>query len=77
MSIQQLIRCGAAASLIAMGTGRSMVGLGDSRSSECQWYRSSCMHEGSYDPGEEDYAEEEAKRLNKQSSDRLRRSSGN
>jgi len=35
------------------------------------------MHEGSYDPGEEDYAEEEAKRLNKQSSDRLRRSSGN
>ncbi|WP_447981153.1 hypothetical protein [Achromobacter kerstersii] len=74
MSIQMLIRCGAALSLIAMGSGCSMVGLGDSRSSECQWYRSSCMHEGSYEPGEDDYAEEEAKRLNKQSSDRLRRS---
>ena len=74
MSIQMLIRCGAALSLIAMGSGCSMVGLGDSRSSECQWYRSSCMHEGSYEAGEEDYAEEEAKRLNKQSSDRLRRS---
>jgi hypothetical protein len=35
------------------------------------------MHEGSYDPGEEDYAEEEATRLNQESSDRLRRSSGN
>ncbi|MNI73875.1 hypothetical protein D3C73_1299140 [compost metagenome] len=77
MSIQSLVRCGAAVALIAMGSGCSFVGLGDSRSSECQWYRSSCMHEGSYDPGEEDYAEEEAKRLNQESSDRLRRSSGN
>jgi hypothetical protein len=31
------------------------------------------MYEGSYEPGEEDYAEDEAKRLNKDSSDRLRR----
>lgn len=77
MLIQTLVRSAAALSLIALGSGCSMIGLGDSRSSECQWYRSSCMHEGSYDPGEEDYAEAEAKRLNKQSSDRLRRSSGN
>ncbi|WMD21576.1 hypothetical protein RAS12_04155 [Achromobacter seleniivolatilans] len=78
MSIQMLGRCGVALVLIALGSGCSMMGRGDSsRSSECSWYRSSCIHEGSYEPGEESYAEEEAKRLNKASSDRLRRSSGN
>lgn len=35
------------------------------------------MYEGKYEEGEEDYAEDAAKRLNKNSSDRLRRSSGN
>ncbi|EHK63466.1 hypothetical protein KYC_25158 [Achromobacter arsenitoxydans SY8] len=34
------------------------------------------MYEGQYESGEEGYAEDEAKRLNKESSDRLRRSSG-
>lgn len=34
------------------------------------------MYDGKYEPGEEDYAEVEAKRLNKASTDRLRRSSG-
>jgi len=34
------------------------------------------MYEGKYESGEEDYAESEAQRLNKESSDRLRRSSG-
>ncbi len=34
------------------------------------------MYDGKYEQGEEDYAESEAKRLNKASTDRLRRSSG-
>lgn len=34
------------------------------------------MYEGKYEQGEEDYAESEAQRLNKNSTDRLRRSSG-
>jgi hypothetical protein len=35
------------------------------------------MYEGQYEPGERDYAEQEAKRLNQAASDKLRRSSGN
>lgn len=78
MFIQMLSRCGVALFLIALGSGCSWIGLGDSgHSSECKWSRSSCLYEGSYEPGEEDYAEEEAKRLNKASSVKLRGSSGN
>ncbi len=40
---------------------------------ECK-IRSKCMYEGSYEPGEREYAEEEAARLNKAASRRLRRS---
>lgn len=69
MSIQTLGRCGVVLFLAALSSGCSI-------GSECAWYRSSCMYEGKYDSGEEDYAEDEAKRLNKESSDRLRRSSG-
>ncbi|MNQ40153.1 hypothetical protein D3C85_537940 [compost metagenome] len=78
MSVQMLSRCGIALLLFALGSGCSWVGLGgSSRSDECKWSRSSCLYEGGYEAGEEDYAEEEAKRLNKASSDKLRRSSGN
>ncbi len=70
MSIQTLGRCGVLLFLAALNSGcSSLVG-------ECAWYRSSCMYEGQYESGEEGYAEDEAKRLNKESSDRLRRSSG-
>jgi len=41
---------------------------------ECRWDRSRCMYEGKYDPGERDYAEEEAARLNKAELRRVRRS---
>jgi hypothetical protein len=34
------------------------------------------MYEGAYEPGERDYAEQEAKRLNQAASRRLRRISG-
>lgn len=32
---------------------------------QCTWNRDSCMYEGQYEPGEEEYAEKEARRLNK------------
>ncbi|RIJ01188.1 hypothetical protein DXK93_23015 [Achromobacter sp. K91] len=70
MSIQRLSRCSIHLFLAALSSGCSLGG-------ECGWNRSSCMYEGKYEEGEEDYAEDEAKRLNKNSSDRLRRSSGN
>ncbi|ARP96914.1 hypothetical protein CAL15_22625 [Bordetella genomosp. 13] len=41
---------------------------------QCRLSRSSCIHEGSYEPGERDYAEEEAARRNRAELDRLRRS---
>lgn len=69
MSIQTLGRCSIILILTALTSGCSI-------GSECAWYRSSCMYEGQYEQDEEDYAESEAKRLNKNSTDRLRRSSG-
>jgi len=42
-------------------------------SNECKANRKKCLHEGSYDVGERDYAEDEAKRLNLAESQRLRR----
>lgn len=78
MSIQTLSRYGVALFLVALVSGCSLVGLGGSgRGDECKWNRSSCMYEGAYEPGEEGYAEQEAKRLNQAQSVRLRRSSGN
>ncbi|PLC55074.1 hypothetical protein CR155_05095 [Pollutimonas nitritireducens] len=59
---------------MALVSGCSSNGLGDSKLvNECTWNRSSCMHEGSYEPGEREYAEQEAKDLNKASSKKLRR----
>jgi len=69
MSVQTLGRCCVVLFLAALSSGCSVVG-------ECGLLRSSCIYEGQYESGEEDYAEDEAKRLNKESSDRLRRSSG-
>lgn len=43
------------------------------RNDDCRWNRGSCMHEGSYDAGERDYAEQEARRLNQAAIQRLRR----
>lgn len=45
------------------------------RNDECKWNRRACIYEGSYEPGERDYAEHEAARLNQAAIDRLRRSS--
>jgi len=73
MSIQSLIRCGVALCLVTLVSGCSMLNFWDSdaesesvdRNNACSWNRSSCMYEGQYEPGEREYAEEQAKRLNR------------
>ena len=75
MSIQTLARCGVALFLVGLMSGCSLLGGGSSSSrasSECRWNKSSCMYEGPYDEGEADYARDEAARLNRASSVRIR-----
>ncbi|MEO6959664.1 MAG: hypothetical protein ABI081_06720 [Burkholderiaceae bacterium] len=77
MSIQTLGRRSVTLFLVALVSGCSLVGPKDSdRSNECKWNRSSCIYEGAYEPGEQGYAEQEAKRLNQAESEKMRRSSG-
>ncbi len=58
--------------LLALAAGCS---AGADLTNKCRWNRSSCMYEGAYDPGERDYAEEEAARLNRAELKRMRRGS--
>lgn len=79
MSVQTLSRLGVVLFFAILVSGCSLMGSRASDrggSGECQWNRSSCMYEGQYEPGERDYAEEEAKRLNQAASERFGRSSG-
>lgn len=73
MIISSLNRC-AALLLLALIAGCG-VGAADRGRDECRWNRSSCMHEGAYEPGEREFAEDEASRLNKEALKRLRRGS--
>ncbi|MFY0477139.1 hypothetical protein [Achromobacter marplatensis] len=92
MSIQSLSRHVAALVLAALVSGCSSIlpgssssgsGAGSNAASErvvsdnCKFIRSRCIYEGSYDAGERNYAEEEAKRLNKAELERLRRAFAN
>jgi len=43
---------------------------------ECRLSRSSCLYDGKYESGERQYAEDEAKRLNRAELERLRRAFG-
>jgi len=65
MSIQTLGRCGVVLCLTVL-----MAGCMSSRTTSrlfnaCTWDRDECLYEGSYEPGEEEYAEDEAARLNR------------
>lgn len=66
-------------SSILPGASGSGSGASSSAASErvvsdnCKFLRSRCIYEGSYDAGERNYAEQEAKRLNKAELERLRR----
>ncbi len=88
MFLQTYSRFGVAIFLIALISGCSTTGIAELDHKDervppaktvfnpCTWNRSSCMHEGSYEPGERHYAEQEAKRLNRAQIERLRTSSG-
>ncbi|MGB6105874.1 MAG: hypothetical protein WBF88_18675 [Pusillimonas sp.] len=77
MSVKTLSRCAAALLHVALVSGCSLIGPGDAApGNECKWNRSSCLYEGAYEPGERDYAEQEAKRLNRAASEKMRRSAG-
>ncbi len=77
MSIQRFGRYGMALCLVGLVSGCSMLGFGETEQeieeNRCKLNPKSCMYEGSYEPGERQYAEEEARRLNKAASERLRR----
>ncbi len=64
--------------LEAPGTGPKASSAGvqaSDRGNECRRNRSGCIYEGAYEPRERDYAEQEAKRLNRAALERFRRSS--
>lgn len=88
MSVQTLRRYGVVIMLAALASGCSSTRPGASPSAgssstsaarervvtdDCKWLRSRCIYEGSYDAGERNYAEQEAKRLNTAELERLRR----
>ncbi len=62
--------CSSTNSEVAAGGGDARV---VTASQECQWNRSACIYKGRYEKGERNYAEEEARRLNQASIERLRR----
>jgi len=70
--MQSLSRCGVALLFAVFVAGCSSPASVADRTNECTWNRSSCIHEGSYEPDEREYAEKEARRLNRAQSARLR-----
>jgi hypothetical protein len=73
-----MIRCGVALLFAALvsgcfGGGGPPPARQSDRGGDCQWNRSQCLYEGAYEPGERDYAEQEAKDLNRAALEKLRR----
>ncbi|MFD4837912.1 hypothetical protein ACFWP0_10425 [Achromobacter sp. NPDC058515] len=86
MSKLTFSRCGVLLLLVALVSGCSSVKPGPAgpkgasasasaahKSDQCKGNRSKCLYKGAYEPGEKDYAEQEAKRLNLAEVERLRR----
>jgi len=71
-SAQMLSRFGLLLFLVAAISGCSSAG----GSIQCKLNPSSCMHEGSYEPGEDEYAEKEARDLNRDAARKASRGSG-
>ncbi|MFC4273819.1 hypothetical protein [Achromobacter aloeverae] len=70
-----LVRAGEALFLVGLVAGCSWGGSSSSSSRtslQCAVSKSSCMYDGPYEPGEADYAESEAAKLNSQQQVRLR-----
>ncbi|AMG40484.2 hypothetical protein AL504_30825 [Achromobacter xylosoxidans] len=69
--------CSSSSPLNVWSAPASSSGPDSSRVSlECRVSRSSCLYDGKYEVGERDYAEDEAKRLNRAELERLRRAFG-
>lgn len=71
MWVRTVKRCGGVLVLAGMLAGCSSAG--DARSAECRWNRSACLYEGAYEPDEKAYAEEQARRLNREAVRKARR----
>ena len=65
---------GLAALLAACSSPKPGAGPVSKLFNECTWDRESCMYEGRYEAGEGEYAERQARDLNRQSAARLRQS---
>lgn len=77
ISIQSRSRFGIMLCIVALVGGCSSPPPKElARGNECHLNPGRCIHEGRYEPGEQDYAEQEARRLNEAASRRLRRMSG-
>lgn len=79
MSVHMFGRFGVALFVIALVSGCASSPSSDvgrlTGGNECRWDPDSCMYEGSYEPGEEEYAEQRAQELNRASAEKLRRRS--
>lgn len=83
MSIQILVRYAVTLLFTVFISGCSISSIKDSftgysnvdHENACTGNRSACIYKGSYEPGERDFAEQEARRLNQASLARLRRAS--
>lgn len=74
MSIQRFSRIGASLVFVILISGCASGSRGTvSRDGQCGWSPGSCMYDGAYEPGERDYAEQEARRLNQAQVQRLQR----
>lgn len=80
MSIQLLSRGGIAVFFVALVSGCSTTEPAPAdfaaTTVECKQNRRSCLYEGSYEPDERAYAEEEARRLNQAQARKFRRAIG-
>lgn len=75
MIVSSLNRCAALLLLALVAGCGAGGGAADRGRDECRWNRSNCMYEGAYEPGEREFAEDDAARLNKEALKRLRRGS--
>lgn len=64
MSIQLLGRLGIVLCVTVLMSGCLSSRTASRLFNECTWNRDECLYEGPYEPGEEEYAEEEARRRN-------------
>lgn len=78
MSVQTLCRCSAALFFVLIASGCSTSSSSSIHrdtlvGNQCRGNQRACNYSGHYDPGEREYAEKEAARLNRAEAARLRR----